>query len=62
MESAGIAIEIRDTLRDPGARAELLSGGGSATVPCLRIARGDDVHWLYESADIIDYLSNHYGV
>ena len=56
MKSAGIEVEIRDTLRDPSAHAELVSGGGRGTVPCLRIARGDDVDWLYESRDIIEYL------
>ena len=37
---------------------ELLVGGGSATVPCLRIENdAGEVHWLYESADIIDYIA-----
>ena len=60
LQSAGIEMEIRDTLRDPAAHAELVEGGGRGTVPCLRIARGDDVRWLYESADIIEYLSVNY--
>jgi glutathione S-transferase len=33
-----------------------VQGGGRATVPCLKIRRGDEVEWLYESRDIIDYL------
>ena len=56
LDSTGIEVELRDTLHDPSAYAELLHGGGRGTVPCLRIARGDDVRWLYESADIIEYL------
>jgi glutathione S-transferase len=42
---------MRDILR-----RELVEGGGRATVPCLRIERDGEVHWLYESRDIIDYL------
>jgi len=30
--------------------------GGRVTVPCLRIDNGDNIEWLYESSDIIDYL------
>jgi glutathione S-transferase len=52
----GIPMELRDTVRDPGARGELIAGGGRATVPCLRIERDGAVEWLYESRDIIDYL------
>jgi glutathione S-transferase len=61
LDEAGIEIELRDTLRDPAARAELIAGGGRPTVPCLRIERLDpghegEVRWLYESLDIIRYL------
>jgi glutaredoxin 2 len=51
-----IAVEMRDTLRDPQARRELIEGGGRSMVPCLRIERDGEVSWLYESLDIIDYL------
>ena len=35
----------------------LMVGGGKRQVPCLRIeAVPGEVHWLYESMDIIDYL------
>jgi glutathione S-transferase len=31
-------------------------------VPCLRIEGGDgDVRWMPESADIIDYLKDHFA-
>lgn len=56
LNQAGISIEMRDTLRDPGARRELIEGGGRASVPCLRIERDGEVHWMYESRDIIEYL------
>jgi len=55
-EQQGIELEMRDTLRDPGARGELLEGGGRSMVPCLRIERDGEVRWLYESLDIIEYL------
>jgi glutaredoxin len=55
-------IEIRDTRRNPTYRQELIQQGGKATVPCLRIERSDGrVEWMYESADIIDYLKEQFG-
>ena len=57
LEQAGIEVPMKDTLFDPAARRELVEGGGSSMVPCLRIEREDgSVTWLYESLDIIDYL------
>ncbi|MGD8415867.1 MAG: glutaredoxin [Pseudomonadales bacterium] len=56
LAGVGWELPMRDILRDPSARAELVQGGGRATVPCLKIRRGDEVEWLYESRDIIDYL------
>ncbi len=59
LEQAGIDIPLRDTLRDPQAQRELIAGGGRGTVPCLRIERDDgQVHWLYESLDIMKYLAD----
>ena len=60
LDEAGIEIEMRDTLRDPQAFRELVQGGGSTTVPCLRIDSGDETRWLYESADIIEYLKDRF--
>ena len=56
LEVNGIAIPLRDIHRDPQAHQELVAGGGSQQVPCLRIESADQVRWLYESADIISYL------
>ncbi len=54
----GIEIKMRDTFMDAGASAELMAGGGRSTVPCLRIEQMDGgVEWMYESLDIIDYLT-----
>ena len=58
LDQTGWQIPLRDTLRDPLAREELLIGGGRMTVPCLRIERGDQVEWLYESLDIMQYLGS----
>lgn len=54
--AAGLDVPMRDTVQDAGARDELIAGGGRATVPCLKIEAGGVSRWLYESADIIDYL------
>ena len=56
LDHFGIDLARRDTLRDPDARRELVEGGGRATVPCLRIESVAGVRWLYESADIMQYL------
>lgn len=56
LELKGIDMPLRNIHREPEALRELLAGGGSQQVPCLRIAVGDQVRWLYESADILEYL------
>ena len=53
---AGWEIPLRDVNRDRDARAALMAGGGRSMVPCLKITRGDEVIWMYESLDIIEYL------
>jgi glutaredoxin len=42
-------------------RAELLAGGGEVKVPCLRIKKGDEITWMYESSDIMAYLDKRFG-
>ena len=57
LDARRIELPMKDTLRDPAAFRELVMDGGRATVPCLRIENEvGDVHWLYESEDIVDYL------
>ncbi len=58
MVAAGLEIPLRNTMTDPAARTELMTGGGRATVPCLRIERDGVVNWLYESIVIIRYLES----
>lgn len=60
MEELGIELALRDVDREPERRAELTNGGGKMQVPCLRMDGADGrTTWLYESADIIDYLREH---
>jgi glutathione S-transferase len=59
LEETGLDMDMRNIHADPQALFDLRTGGGSTTVPCLRIQRGNDVEWLYESLDIIDYLRTH---
>ncbi len=57
MDEYGIDVPLRDINTDGDAFRELLSATGRTTVPCLRIQRGDDVEWMFESMDIIRYLT-----
>lgn len=42
-------------------RNDLVSGGGKATVPCLRIEREGKTEWMYESSDIIKFLQSNFA-
>ena len=61
LQSVGLEMPMKDILNDREAFLELIQGGGRQTVPCLRIKNADGVAWLYESRDIIDYLSQRLG-
>jgi len=53
-----MTVPMRDILLDREAYIDLSRGGGKGTVPCLRIERDTgDVEWLYESADIVEYIN-----
>ena len=56
MNKLPLDIELKNTLTDPKNRQDLIQGGGRATVPCLKITQGDQVQWMYESRDIVQYL------
>lgn len=58
LEQSGMDIPLRNIHQDPAAHRELVEGGGSQQVPCLRIESAGAVRWLYESADIIAYLNS----
>ena len=55
-EDVGIGAAEAEAFR------ELLQATGRTTVPCLRIERGDEVQWMFESMDIIRYLAAQHGV
>jgi len=50
-------ITLRDAQNDTQYRTELLEKGGRKKVPCLRIEENNNVKWMYESKDIIQYLT-----
>lgn len=53
IESLQLKIEMRNIQKNSKFRAELVTGGGKSTVPCLKHPNG---RWQYESADIIDFF------
>ncbi|MEM7000385.1 MAG: glutathione S-transferase N-terminal domain-containing protein [Pseudomonadota bacterium] len=62
LEQHGIEVPLKDVNQDPDAFRELLSATSRTTVPCLRIQRGDQVEWMFESMDIIRYLAGRYNI
>ena len=57
MQKNGIDVPLRDINQDQAAFRELLENTKRTTVPCLRIQRGDEVEWMFESMDIMRYLA-----
>ncbi|MEM7099445.1 MAG: glutaredoxin [Pseudomonadota bacterium] len=57
-----IELPLRDINQDQDAFRELLSATNRTTVPCLRIQKGEDVEWMFESMDIIEFLAQRHGV
>lgn len=54
----GVEVELRDILTSSEHRQELRKATGRNTVPCLRLTKDDDSQWMFESADIIRYLTS----
>ena len=57
IHALGVDIELRDIKKDLRHREDLQQGGGQVKVPCLRIEDSNEVRWMYESDDIIDFLN-----
>lgn len=58
-----LKIQTRDAKGCEISRAELLEGGGKIKVPCLKIEDdAGNIQWMYESADIINYLQSKFSV
>ncbi|GIU23778.1 glutaredoxin [Shewanella colwelliana] len=66
-------VKVRRTIRRQGLNIEtvdakqemhqqtLVSQGGKAMVPCLRIEENGETQWMYESSDIINYLNQRFA-
>ncbi len=62
MKRHALTVVTRDVKRSENAKEELLKGGGSLKVPCLRIDQGEQGYqWMYESGDIIQYLESRFA-
>lgn len=61
LEQQGIDMPLRDVNQDQAAFRELLENTRRTTVPCLRIQRGDEVEWMFESMDIMRYLAQQHN-
>lgn len=59
MRRLGLHIPLRNIRTEEAARQQLVNEGGKQMVPCLRIEEADGARWLYESADIADFLDEH---
>lgn len=63
MRRLSLQMNQLDAQNDQGNRADLVSGGGQAKVPCLRITDADgSSQWMYESDAIIAYLRGRFAV
>ena len=61
MRRQGLTIPLMDAKRNAQYAKELIAGGGNLKVPCLKIEKEDGLtQWMYESADIIEYLANRF--
>lgn len=56
-----LKIDLRDVKRNREFDKELVKEGGKFQVPCLKITDSNSApKWLYESADIIEYLDKRF--
>ncbi|MGB1199012.1 MAG: glutaredoxin family protein [Thalassotalea sp.] len=58
MKRNGFVVDLKNINQQAIYQDELIAQGGKRKVPCLRIANenGED-KWLYESSDIVEYLT-----
>lgn len=62
VDTLGLDVPLRDTMRDDAANDAVYEATGRETVPVLRITREDgSVEWMRESLDIVRYLKERYG-
>lgn len=62
IKKLGLNIVTCDAQKNPQYKKELVEQGGQHMVPCLRIEKENGTaQWLYESADIIRYLTERFS-
>jgi glutathione S-transferase len=61
LKHLNVDITVKNLNRCHVYQKELLSGGGRAQVPCLRIDSATGSRWLYESDDIVRYLDQKFA-
>ena len=57
LRDLNIDVAMVDVRLQPQKRQEMIEQGGQSQVPCLKISAGEQTQWLYESDDIIEYLT-----
>ena len=61
MKRLNLPVETREAKLEGPYRSELISQGGKAKVPCLRIeAQDGSFQWMYESSEIVTYLQKQF--
>ena len=62
ISALGVAVPLRNTMREDEHNGALVEATGRETVPVLRIENRDgSVRWLPESLDIVKYLNDHFA-
>lgn len=61
MHKLNLPITLRNVQPGSPYRDELQAGGGRVKSPCLRIEENGTSRWMYESNDIIAYLTERFG-
>ncbi len=61
LHKLNLPISLLDAKNDESAREALLEQGGKIKVPCLRIENKNEVTWMYDSNEIIKYLTQRFA-
>lgn len=62
MRRLALTVQKLDAQQQGANREDLVSGGGKAKVPCLKITDpAGKTQWLYESGEIIKYLRSRFA-
>lgn len=58
LQGINVKVELRNILSDSQHRTALQKATKRTTVPCLRIDKGSDSKWMFESMDIMRFLQS----